>query len=65
MDVIFSLHAFATFCMFYLLYFVSKTLVLAETSKPPSFYDYAEPFFLIWFFPMGLWFIQPRITWTT
>ncbi len=47
--------------MFYDLYFVSKNLVLAETSKSASFYDYAGPFFLIWFFPVGVWFIQPRI----
>jgi hypothetical protein len=59
--VIFPLHFFATFCMFYLLYFVSKSLVLAETSKPVSFYEYAGPFFLIWFFPIGVWFTQPRI----
>jgi hypothetical protein len=58
---IFPLHFFAMFCMFYDIYFVSKNLVLAETVKPVSFYDYAGPFFLIWFFPIGIWFIQPRI----
>ena len=59
--IIFPLHLFAMFCMFYDLYFVSKSLVLAETSKPASFYDYAGAFFLIWFFPIGVWFTQPRI----
>ena len=59
--VIFPLHLFAMFCMFYNLYFVSKSLALAETGKPASFYDYAGPFFLIWFFPIGVWIIQPRI----
>jgi hypothetical protein len=59
--IIFPLHFLATFCMFYDLYFVSKSLVLAETNKPVSFYDYAGPFFLIWFFPIGVWFTQPRI----
>jgi hypothetical protein len=59
--VIFPLHFFAVFCLFYDLYFVSKSLVLAETRKPASFYDYAGPFFLIWFFPIGVWFTQPRI----
>jgi hypothetical protein len=47
--------------MFYNLYFVAKTLVLAETGKSASFYNYAGPFFLIWFFPIGVWFVQPRI----
>jgi hypothetical protein len=59
--VIFPCHLFAMFCMLYLLYFVSKNLVLAETRKPASFPDYAGPFFLIWFFPIGIWFTQPRI----
>lgn len=59
--LIVPLHLFAMFCMFYSLYFVSKSLALAETGKPASFYDYAGPFFLIWFFPIGIWIIQPRI----
>jgi hypothetical protein len=49
------------YCMFYLLYFVSKSLVLAETDKTATFYDYAGPFFLMWFYPIGIWIIQPRI----
>jgi len=61
LGVILPLHVFAMVCMFYLLYFVSKSLVLAETSKPASFYDYAGPFFLLWFFPVGVWIVQPRV----
>ncbi|MGH9741274.1 MAG: RDD family protein [Candidatus Acidiferrum sp.] len=59
--ILFPLHFFAMFCMFYNLHFVSKTLVLAETNKPALFYDYAGPFFMMWFFPIGIWFTQPRI----
>ncbi len=59
--IILPLHFFAIFCIFYGLYFVSKSLVMAETSRSVSFYDYAGPFFLIWFFPLGVWFTQPRI----
>lgn len=58
---IFPLHVLATFCMFYLLNFVSRNLVLAETGKNVTFYDYAWPFFLLWFFPIGVWIVQPRI----
>lgn len=54
-------HFLAVFCMFYDLYFVSKTLVMAEMGKPTSFYDYAGPLFLLWFFPLGIWFTQPRV----
>jgi len=31
------------------------------THKAAGFYEYSGPFFLIWFFPIGLWIIQPRI----
>ena len=54
-------HLFASYCLLYLLYFVSKNLVLAERGKPASFYDYSGPFFLLWFFPIGVWIIQPKV----
>lgn len=56
--VIIPLHLFAMFCMLYTLYFVSKSLVLAEKGEPGAFIG---SFFLIWFFPVGVWIIQPRI----
>jgi hypothetical protein len=59
--VIFPLHLLAVGCMFYLLSFVSKNLALAETGKEVTFYDYAGPFFLLWFFPIGVWIVQPRM----
>jgi hypothetical protein len=58
---IFPFHLLAMYCMLYLLYFVSKNLVLAERGKPASFYDYSGPFFLLWFFPIGVWIIQPKV----
>jgi len=59
--LILPFHFLAMYCLFYGLYFVSKSLVMAETGKQATFYDYAGPFFLIWFFPIGVWFTQPRI----
>jgi uncharacterized RDD family membrane protein YckC len=59
--LIFPLHFFAMYCLFYDLYFVAKSLALVETGKLVSFYDYGGAFFLLWFFPIGVWFIQPRI----
>jgi hypothetical protein len=59
--VIVPLHLVCMVCLFYVLYFVSRNLALAETGKPVSFYEYAGPFFLLWFFPVGVWFIQPRV----
>jgi len=59
--IIIPLHFFMMFCMFYLLYFISSTLKAVELGRQVSFNDYAGEFFLIWFFPIGIWFIQPRI----
>ncbi|MGO9402113.1 MAG: hypothetical protein ACLPVW_01435 [Terriglobales bacterium] len=59
--VIFPLHLLAMFCLVYSFYFVSKSLVSAERGKPASFSSYAGALFLIWFFPIGVWIVQPRV----
>jgi hypothetical protein len=59
--VVIPLRLFAMYCIFYCLVFVAKNLVMAESGKRATFYDYAGPFFLLWFFPIDVWFIQPRI----
>jgi hypothetical protein len=59
--VIFLLHLFAVFCTFYSLYFVSKSPVLAQRSGPASVCNYVGSFFLFWFFPIGVWIVQPRV----
>ncbi|MCW8877829.1 MAG: hypothetical protein OQK04_03350 [Kangiellaceae bacterium] len=61
MGVIFPLHLFAMFCMFYGLHFIAKNLVMAEKNEAVKFGEFSGPFFLIWFFPIGIWFVQPRI----
>ncbi len=59
--VIIPLHLFAMFCNFYCLYFVSKTFKTVELQREVSFGDFAGEFFMIWFFPIGIWIIQPKI----
>jgi len=59
--IIFPLHLFSMFCIFYCLYFCAKSLKAVELQRPVTFNDYAGEFFLIWLFPIGIWFIQPRI----
>lgn len=51
-------------CMFLILAFInlaSKILKSAETRKSIRFSEHLGEFFLIWFFPIGIWNIQPRI----
>jgi hypothetical protein len=59
--IIFPLHLFATFSVFCSFRFVSKSLALVERASPVSFPDYRGSFLGLWFFPVGVWFIQPRI----
>jgi hypothetical protein len=59
--IIVPLHLFSMFCIFYCLYFVSKTFKTVELQREVSFSDFAGEFFMIWFFPIGVWIVQPKI----
>lgn len=61
MGLIIPIHLFSMFCIFYCLYFNAKSLKAVEWQRPVTFSDFAGEFFLIWFFPVGIWIIQPRI----
>ena len=58
---ILPLHLLAMVCIFYAMYWAAKSLAMVEKPGRVSFYDCAGPLFLIWFFPLGVWFIQPKI----
>lgn len=57
----FFLHLFNIFCMIHTFYFVAKTIRCAELQRNATFSDFTGDFFLTWFFPVGVWFLQPRI----
>jgi hypothetical protein len=59
--IIVPLHLFSMFCMFYSLYFVAKTFKTVELQREVNFSDFAGEFFLIWFYPVGIWILQPKI----
>ena len=61
MGIIIPLHFFSMFCIFHTLYFSAKTLKSVEMQRIATFSDYAGEFFLLWFFPIGIWVIQPRL----
>lgn len=45
----------------YIIYFIAKTIKTVELQKEVSFGEFVGEFILIWFFPVGVWFIQPTI----
>ena len=59
--IIVPLHLFSIFCTFYSLYFVAKTFKTVELQREVKFSDFAGEFFMIWFYPIGIWIIQPKI----
>lgn len=59
--IVVPLHLFSMFCIFYCLYFVAKTFKTVELQREVTFSDFAGEFFLFWFFPIGIWIVQPKI----
>lgn len=54
-------HFFMIFCSFYNIYFTSKTIKTALLKREVTFGDYVGDFFLILFFFIGVWIIQPKV----
>lgn len=60
-EIIKSLHIGAMISTLYAIIFTAKILKSAELNRKASIVDYLGDIFLIWFFPIGIWIIQPRI----
>lgn len=54
-------HLFAMFCMIHTMYFVAKTYKSAVMQREAHIGDYIGEFFGVWFFPVGIWILQPNI----
>lgn len=61
LPIVALMHLFAMYCMFYSIHFISKNLVTHEQQREVEFESYSVVFFLLWLFPIGVWFIQPRL----
>jgi hypothetical protein len=48
-------------CTIFVASAVARSLVSVETGKPSTFSAFAGEFFAIWFFPIGVWFVQPKV----
>ena len=59
--IILPLHLLSMFCIFYSLYFVAKTIKTAELQRKVRFGDFAREFFLLWFYFIGIWIVQPKV----
>ena len=59
--IIFPIHLFSMFCLFYCLYFVAKTYKTVELQRAVIFSDFVGEFFMTWFIFVGIWIMQPKI----
>jgi len=55
------LHTLSLFCFLYPIYFISTRLVSVEQGRTAKIGDVAIPFLLIVLFPIGLFYIHPRL----
>ena len=54
-------HMFAVFCQFYCYYFIARVIKTNEMGTHTTINDYIAEIFMIWFFFIGIWFMQPKI----
>ncbi len=54
-------HIFAMFCIFYSFYYVAKAIRTIELNRIAKFEDWFAVFVGMWFFYIGVWFIQRKI----
>ncbi len=54
-------HTAAVFGLVYAFGVAAKVLVSVERESRATFHEYLGTFFLIWFFPIGIWNVQPRL----
>lgn len=59
--ILVPIHFFSIFGIFYSIYFIAKTIRSVELQRETRFEDFIAEFFLIWFFPIGIWILQPKI----
>lgn len=52
---------FMAFCAIYTYWFSGKALKTAELKRELKFGDFMAEFVLFWFYPVGVWIIQPKI----
>jgi hypothetical protein len=59
--LLFVLHIYGIFSIFYGMYFVARSLATAEKEQTISTDGFLTYLLLLWIFPIGLWHIQPKI----
>jgi hypothetical protein len=59
--IILPLHLFSIIGIFWSMVFTARVIKSVELQRKARFEDAVAEFFLIWFFIVGLWILQPRV----
>lgn len=59
--VIIPLHILAMICFFYVIRFLAKSIATVEQNRIVDFSLYAGYFFLILFYPIGIWWVHLKV----
>ena len=59
--IVAPLHGLAVGALFYGFWFVSKQFTTLREKRAVEFLEAIVPFLLLWFFPIGVWFVQPQV----
>ena len=59
--IIVPFHFFAVVCFVYGWRYAARTIKSVELRRRARVGDYLGYFFMVWFFPIGIWILQPRI----
>lgn len=54
-------HLLAMACIFYSFYYIAKTIRTVELKKSATFQEWAILGISLWFFPVGVWFLQKKM----
>ncbi len=60
-NVMTPFHIVSMVCLFYCMYFTARTYKTVRLQKHVTFEGCMGEFFMIWFFPFGIWVLQPKI----
>jgi hypothetical protein len=61
LPVIVIIHLISMILLFLGLRFAAKTLKTIEMGRLAHFTEYSQELFLLWFSPIGIWILQPRL----
>jgi hypothetical protein len=52
---------FMGYSMIYIYWFIAKSIATVENQKKIGFDAYSRYFFLVWIFPIGIWWMHPKV----